>query len=128
MLHETLSNYLRKLESCVDTIDDAYIEHFEEEILTFQRVNIRIRVRFETGNLLEINEAVIVKADELLHLNYRYHLQDSENKMIFRFDNTPHFPDLDSFPNHKHIVDKIVSQKRPSISEVIKEAIILNNS
>jgi len=35
MLHETLSNYLRKLESCVDTIDDAYIEHFEEEILTF---------------------------------------------------------------------------------------------
>ena len=33
---------------------------------------------------------------------------------------------LDLFPNHKHIVDNIVSQKRPSISEVIKEAIILN--
>ena len=44
-----------------------------------------------------------------------------DNNLIFRYDNTPHFPGLKTFPHHKHLQDKLIDAKRPSISEVIKE-------
>ena len=36
------------------------------------------------------------------HLLYRYHFQDKNNDLIFRYVNTPHFPGLNTYPNHKH--------------------------
>ena len=62
MLHDTLLKYLEQIESAVHELEDVYIELFEEEILTPERVNLRIRVRFYNGCLLEINESVICKA------------------------------------------------------------------
>ena len=49
-------------------MSNAYVERYTEEILTPQRVNLRIRLRFEQGHLLEINEAVIVVEDSLARL------------------------------------------------------------
>ena len=56
--------------------------------------NLRIRLRFESGHILEINEAVIVVEDRLVPLDYRYPCQDEHNHLLFRYDSTPHFPDL----------------------------------
>jgi hypothetical protein len=85
-------------------------------------VNLRIRIRFLKGHLLELNEAITFEVGTLGRLGYRYHFQDKNNHLIFRYDNTPHFPNLDSFPHHKHLVHEVVSSARPSISEVIDEA------
>jgi hypothetical protein len=45
---------------------------------------------------------VIVTDHILTFLDYRYHCQDQQNSLIFRYDSTPHFPNLSSFPHHKH--------------------------
>ena len=82
-------------------------------------------MRFKTGDLFELNEAVIVEADQLERLNYRYHFQDRQNNLIFRYDNTPHFPDLENFPHHKHLSDNIISSQEPSVLEVIEEVVKL---
>jgi len=71
--------------------------------------------------MLEWNEAVIGEEGHVEHLGYRYHFQDRDNNLIFRYDNTPHFPDLKTFPNHKHLPDKVMAAKRPSVFEVLKE-------
>ena len=63
MLHDILSRYLESIEAVVREINDAYIERYEEEILTFNRINLRIRVRFKSGYLFELNEAAIVEVD-----------------------------------------------------------------
>ena len=86
---------------------------------------MRIRVRFKTGHLFELNEAAIVKNDQFKRLNYRYHFQGSQNNLIFRYDNTPHFPDLESFPHHKHLSNDVVSSNEPSVIRVIEEAMQL---
>ena len=125
MLHDILSRYLESIEAVVREINDAYIEHYEEEILAFNRLNLRIRVRFKSGYLFELNEAAIVKADQFRRLNYRYHFQDSQNNLIFRYDNTPHFPDLENFPHHKHLSNDVVFSDEPSVIRVIEEAIQL---
>jgi len=97
------------------------VELYEEEFLTSDRVNLRIRVRFYNGCLLQLNESVIFHS-ELEHLGYRYHFQGKSNELIFRYDNTPHFPDLPNFPNHKHQKTGVEPSGSPSILKAIAEA------
>lgn len=42
--------------------------------------------------------------------------------VIFRYDSTPHFPDLATFPHHKHLPDTVISAERPEIVDVLAEA------
>lgn len=125
MLHKTLSEYLNHVETLVHHLDDVYVERYEEEILTFDRVNLRIRIRYTQGYLLELHEAVVLEQSQLKHLDYRYHLQNSSNQMIFRYDSAPHFPDLPNFPHHKHLPKNVISVKKPSIAEILQEVEIL---
>ena len=125
MLHSLLSQYLADVETAIQELKSAYIEHYSEEILTPHRINLRIRVRFASGHLLEFNEAVIIEKGQINHLSYRYHLQDRQNKLVFRYDNAPHFPTLDNFPHHKHLPDKVDSTKKISILKAIKEASLI---
>lgn len=122
MLDELLARYLREIETAVRLIRGGYVEHYEEEILETDRVNLRVRIRFEKGCLLEINEAVIVESGVIRHIGYRYHFQDHRNSLVFRYDNTPHFPDIRNFPHHKHLPDRVVETVKPSVLEVIEEA------
>ncbi len=125
MLHDILSQYLADIEDSIRRLESANVERYEEEVLTSSRANLRIRVRFLNGHLLEVNEAIVIEADQLKHLGYRYHFQDQQNNLIFRYDNTPHFPDLKSFPHHKHLKNKVEDSDEPFILNVIKEAKLL---
>ena len=62
-----------------------------------------------------------------LWLDYRYHCQNTENGLLFRYDNTPHFPTLSSFPHHKHLPDDVIVSVKPTIFQVIKESELLTN-
>jgi hypothetical protein len=75
--------------------------------------------------LLSISEALVVVDDQIMVIDYRYHFQDGQHNLIFRYDNTPHFPSLSSFPHHKHLTDRVVSANQPSIAMVIQDAIAL---
>ena len=123
MLLDLLSQYLGDVG--VRKLEDAKIERYEEDILAANRANLRIRIRFLSGYLLELNEAAIVEAGHIRHLGYRYHFQNSQNNLVFRYDNTPHFPKISSFPHHKHLKDNVVAVDKPSILKVIEEARVL---
>ena len=77
MLHEVLAAYLEKVEQAILQCRNVYVERYVEEILTSERMNLRVRLRFERGHLLEINEAVVVEDNYLVPLDYRYHCQDT---------------------------------------------------
>ncbi|WP_017303263.1 toxin TumE [Spirulina subsalsa] len=123
MLHDVLANYLNQIEQALMALEDVYVERYVEEVLTPQRATLRIRVRFSEGQLLEINEAIVVEEDVLMWLDYRYHYQNQGNCLIFRYDSTPHFPGLSSFPHHKHLPDGVIACEKPDITEVLREAI-----
>ena len=103
---------------------NAYVECYQEEILTSQRANanLRIRLRFKQTHLLEINEAIVITDNYLEFLDYRYHLQDEKTNLVFRYDNTPHFPNLSTFTHHKHFPNDVISCQKPEITQVLKEA------
>jgi hypothetical protein len=118
---EVINIYLDSIANAFSRIKSAYIERYEEEILTPEKCNIRVRVRFSNGYLLEWNEAVISENSTLIHLNYRYHFQNNMNKIIFRYDNTPHFQDIKTFPHHKHCENHTDPSERPSVFDVLDE-------
>ena len=119
--HNLLERYFAEIEVAVTQLP-AYAESYVEEILTSERANLRIRLRFQSGCLLEINEAIIVEDGALKTLSYRYHLQRAGNELLFRYDNTPHFPDLPSFPHHKHLRNAVVASSKPDLLDVLQEA------
>lgn len=123
MLHERIQQYLESIEALVRKLRNAYIERYEEESLTAERANIRLKIRFQSGALLEINEAIVIEDGFLEHLGFRYHFQDQRNQLIFRYDNTPHFPQLSNFPDHKHSSTAVVGCTRPDLTEVFDEAV-----
>ena len=125
MLLDFLSQYLGNIEAAVRKLEDIYVERYEEEIVAASRVNLRVRVRFQSGHLLELNEAVVGEAGHISHMGYRYHFQDAQNNLVFRYDNTPHFPGLETFPHHKHLPAEVAVVEQPSILKVIEEAKLL---
>jgi hypothetical protein len=71
MLRDPLRIYLEEIESAVHALEEVYIEFYEEELLTPERVNLRIRIRFYTGCLLEINESVIYLLSHITSMDQR---------------------------------------------------------
>ena len=125
MLLNLLSRYLANIENAISTLADSYVEHYNEEIITANRINLKIRIRFSSGHLLELNEAVIVEEGNIKHLSYRYHFQDGQNNLVFRYDNTPHFQESENFPHHKHIQNEVIAADKPSILHIIEEASLI---
>jgi len=119
---DPLSKYLSEIETSVRNLEKVYVERYEEELLSPGRVNLRIRIRFQNGHMLEMSEAIVSESDNLKRLGYRYHFQNDQNEIIFRYDNTPHFPGLDNFPHHKHLPEDVVGTEVPAIVNVINEA------
>ena len=125
MLPNILSDYLERVEQAIQQCSNIYVERYEEEFLTSNRVNLRIRLRFSQTYLLEVNEAIVLADNQLEFLDYRYHFQDENNYLIFRYDSTPHFPDLPNFPHHKHLPNDTIGSNKPELTEVLKEVIEL---
>ena len=75
--------------------------------------------------LLAVSEALLVIEGQVTQIDYRYHFQDEKNQIIFRYDSTPHFPDLATFPHHKHLPDVVIAADKPALIQVFQEASIL---
>lgn len=120
-LHSRLKQYLADIETMLGGLQAAEVESYVEEVLAPTRANLRVRIRFAAGQMLAISEAVVIDDHRLVHLDYRYHCQGADNALLFRYDSTPHFPDLAGFPEHKHIPGSVIAAARPEIPQVFAE-------
>jgi hypothetical protein len=117
--------YLDKVEQLLLNSSNIYVEEFSAVILTEDRANIRVKIRFSLRYLLAISEILVVVNNQIKYIDYRYHFQDGQNNLIFRYDSTPHFPNLSSFPHHKHLFDDVIACEKPDIADVLQEVMEL---
>ena len=111
-----------RIQSLIMVLSDVEVERYEEQVLSKNRGNLRIRLRFSDNSLLEISEAIHISEGTFTWLSYRYHYQRPDGSIIFRYDNTPHHPDVNTYPEHKHIGESVVSANRPGIEDMLSEA------
>jgi hypothetical protein len=79
---------------------------------------LKIKADVFDGSILFINEMHTESFQK-----YSYHWQEANGNLIMRWDNKPHWPDLKTFPHHKHIGDKDKAEPshRVSLDEVLVE-------
>ena len=54
---------------------------------------------------------------------YSFHWQ-KDNLLIFRYDNSPHYREIKTFPHHKHIgkdINKVTESNEITLKQVLKE-------
>ena len=97
---------------------DAYLQAMKERFVTDPIVTrfsvlreratlvngyLRARLALADGSQLEFSEYMQrSSAGEIVVITYSYHWADANNQLITRWDNTPHFPGLPGFPDHRH--------------------------
>jgi hypothetical protein len=88
----------------LDLIDEATVKH------------LQCRAELADGSTLHVNESSLIGKNK-----YSYHWQDTQNKLVVRWDNAPHHPHLASFPHHRHEGGTVYESPRVSIDEVLLE-------
>ena len=51
---------------------------------------------------------------------YSFHLQNRENELIQRWDNSPHHPKIDTFPHHTHVGKEVLPLTAISFDDIMK--------
>lgn len=87
-----------------------------------QAALIRGELTFIDGSRLYFRELIEMRNVIVRHM-YSYHYQDDEGVLIFRYDDTRHHPDVDTFPHHKHhrAEDNVLATDPPDMESVIRE-------
>lgn len=83
---------------------------------------IRGDIYFLDGSLLHLREFVNVEHGIDRYM-YAYHYQRPDGTLVFRYDNTPHFPTLPTFPHHKHETSgaNVVAASPPDLQAILTE-------
>ncbi|MBI3327238.1 MAG: hypothetical protein HYZ81_11125 [Nitrospinae bacterium] len=102
-------------------IPDGFAERYEAHILSVARGSLRIRLRFSDQALLEISDAPVIVGGETRWLSYRYRYQDGFGRLVFRYDNAPHHPEVPTYPDHTHTREEVVPSSHPTIEQVLRE-------
>lgn len=67
------------------------------------------------GSTFQFMELVNIKSDKMIRLKYRFHLMTVNDEMVFRYDNSPHHPEISTYPHHKHVKGEEVPRRSKEV-------------
>lgn len=113
-------------QTLLETIAASPLVRSSEVVLdkrTSQVGLVRGDLYFANDSRLHFRELVEFRVDAVTRHMYSFHYQDSEEIMVFRYDDTEHYPDLPNFPHHKHVgsSQEVVSAQPPDLMSVLQE-------
>ncbi|MEH2314377.1 MAG: hypothetical protein V7K35_23940 [Nostoc sp.] len=76
MSRKVIQAYLNEIEQLLFNCCNTYIEEYSAVILTTERANLRMRIRFALKYLLAVSEAFVIVDNQITYSDYRYHFQD----------------------------------------------------
>lgn len=82
---------------------------------------LRCRAHFWDGSFLDIYEVVSTEPGYPLRIHYSYTYV--REHLVFRYDNAPHHPEVETHPHHKHVgvAEEVLPSKPPTLSSVLTE-------
>ena len=92
---------------------------------------VRGNLLFTDMSSFEFAVYITEKGKRVVFDKYRFQYMDSENSLIFRYDNAHHHKKISTFPHHKHLHDsKVIDSNPPKFTEILEEitAIIAQSS
>lgn len=117
----SLYSYLARLEDTLRARRDIDLEHLQLTLTTIGAV-IKVEIRFYDGSRLSMVEEVEKTGlRDIDRIAYKFHYHQADGTLVFRYDNSPHYPHLSTFPSHKHVGDSVVEAEAPDLADVLRE-------
>lgn len=116
-----LIRYLTRLYDSVVSRGYVEIEQLTFNSRSNKHGSIMGRIKFHDGSLLEFGETVVRQNRQIIKRRYAYHYQNAVGDLVFRYDNAPHYPDVATYPHHKHVGTAVEPTQEPNLSEVFLE-------
>jgi hypothetical protein len=117
-----IEDYFRQVETLIATASIVHSSSITYDKRSTYIGFIRGEIYFLDGSQLHLREFVNVEHGVERYM-YAYHYQRPDGTLVFRYDNTPHFPALPSFPHHKHEGSEanVVAASSPDLQIILTE-------
>ena len=96
-----IEDYFRHIASCIASADIVHSSSITYDKRSSYVGFIRGNIYFLDGSLLHLREFVNVQHGVERYM-YVYQYQSPTDVFVFRYDNTPYFPTLPTFPHHRY--------------------------
>jgi hypothetical protein len=101
-----IEQYLREIDellSASPAVRDVEVIRRTQRDTEWEKVlHYRYRILLTDGGLVEMSERLIEVRGMVTTTKYRHHWQDKHGHLLKRWDNAPHHPEIDTFPDHLH--------------------------
>ncbi|WP_045221901.1 toxin-antitoxin system TumE family protein [Desulfonatronum thioautotrophicum] len=111
--------YFKILEALLSSFTIIKSYSINKKIYNLKQGYISGRTVFENDTILDFVE--VKNTDKKFKIKYRYQYMDDNANLIFRYDNAPHYPQLKSFPHHKHTPSATIEHCEPTLEDVLME-------
>ena len=121
LLNEYLDSFRKGIERIANYGYGDPVE-IREEIRANKQAILDAKIVLIDNSVLYIKEYIDARYG-INRVSYAYQYQDREGKLIFRYDNAAHRPELD-FKEHKHSGDGTISKAElPDIFDLVDEIV-----
>ena len=119
-----IEDYFQQIQLLIESTEIVNIFNIESDKRGMYEGLIRGKIDFQDNSLLHFREFIYVEIT-IDRKMYSYQYMNSENNLIFRYDNTEHHRKLNlpTFPHHKHdgSEDNVITSDAPFLAEVLNE-------
>lgn len=117
-----MNEYVQRVRAVV--LQSAVVERFTV-VREFVEENVavyRYRLMITGSGLLEASERFERHDQHVNITRYSFHWQTADGKLIARWDNAPHHPQLSTFPHHIHegAEENVQSHKAVTAADVLR--------
>ncbi len=113
-------NYFLEIDNTIFLFGDLIKNYTKTEKTYSQNKGcIHGNIVFKDDSILSFME--LKDAEKTTKNKYSYHYMTSSNEFVFRYDNAEYHREIQTFPHHKHLPDKIVEANEPQLIDVLIE-------
>jgi hypothetical protein len=117
-----IEDYFRQIETLLAVTNIVHSSSITYDKRSASIGFVRGSIYFLDSSQLHLREFVNVEHGVERYM-YAYHYQRPDGALVFRYDNTPHFPTLPTFPHHKHEGNEanVVAASPPDLAAILSE-------
>lgn len=118
---DNIAEYFKYILNLLDACHVVQSHDLQSQKRTVTEGYVRGEVIFTNGTRLHFRE--LVSTDPSIQLvSYAYQYMRRDGTLIFRYDDTDHFPNLPTAPHHKHVGEtEVFAANAPDLESVLKE-------
>ncbi len=116
-----IEEYFKLIEDLLKQSTVVRAQDIQFDKRTSTKGYIRGNIYFKDDSMLHFREFVNI-GDGIDRFVYAYYYQNKDGVMVFRYDNSNHYPNLSTAPHHKHTSDNdVLAAQPPDLGIVLKE-------